>query len=104
MKSRRELKALLLASVATISLMSGCSKNNSEEGKSDESNYGHYVLIEGELIEIENVKSISTSYIPDGVVELVLDDETYMRVPVNDFYKIDKNSELQQEFVRKLIK
>lgn len=104
MKSRRELKALLLASVATISLMSGCSKNNSEEGKSDESNYGYYVLIEGELIEIENVKSISTSYIPDGVVELVLDDETYMRVPVNDFYKIDKNSELQQEFVRKLIK
>lgn len=53
MKSRRELKALLLASVATISLMSGCSK---------------------------------------------------MRIPSFDFYKIDKNSELQQEFVRKLIK
>lgn len=47
MKSRRELKALLLASVATLSLMSGCSKNNSEEGKSNESNYGYYALIEG---------------------------------------------------------
>ena len=33
MKSRRKLKVLLLASVATLSLMSGCSKNNSEEGK-----------------------------------------------------------------------
>ena len=104
MKSRRELKALLLAGVATLSLMSGCSKNNSEEGKSNESNYGYYVLVEGELIEIENVRSVSTSYRPDNVVELVFEDGTYMRVPVNDFYKIDKNSESQQEFIRKLTK
>ena len=50
MKSRRELKALLLAGVATLSLMSGCSKNNSKP------DYGYYVEIEGELIEIENEK------------------------------------------------
>ena len=47
MKSRRELKALLLASVATLSLMSGCFKNNIEEGNSDGSDYGYYALIEG---------------------------------------------------------
>lgn len=84
--------------------MSGCSKNNREEGKSNESNYGYYILVDGELIEIENVKSVSTSYRPDNVVELVFEDGTYMRVLVNDFYKIDKNSELQKEFMRKLTK
>lgn len=58
MKSRRELKALLLAGVATLSLMSGCSKNNSEESENNEPDYGYYTLIEGEFIEIENVKKI----------------------------------------------
>lgn len=102
MKSRRELKALLLAGVATLSLMSGCSKNNREEGKSNESNYGYYVLIEGELIEIENA-NYYTDY-KTGSIRLVFDDGTYMVVPTADLYKIDKNSEVQQEFVRKLTK
>lgn len=102
MKSRRELKALLLASVATLSLMSGCSKNNSEEGKSNEPDYGYYALIEEELIEIENVQKYY-GY-DSGAVELIFEDGSKMRIPSSDFYKIDKNSELQQEFVRKLIK
>ena len=102
MKSRRELKALLLASVATLSLMSGCSKNNSEEGKSDGPDYGYYVLIDGELIEIENA-NYYTDY-RTGTIKLALDDGTYMEVPTADLYKIDKNSESQKEFIRKLTK
>lgn len=102
MKSRRELKALLLAGVATLSLMSGCSKNNSEESENNEPDYGYYTLIEGELIEIENVKKYY-GY-DSGAVELIFEDGSKMRIPSSDFYKIDKNSEVQQEFVRKLTK
>ena len=102
MKSRRELKALLLAGVATLSLMSGCSKNNSEESENNEPDYGYYTLIEGELIEIENVKKYY-GY-DSGAGELIFEDGSKMRIPSSDFYKIDKNSEVQQEFIRKLTK
>lgn len=93
MKSRRELKALLLAGVATLSLMSGCSKNK---------DYGYYALIEGELIEIENV-TFFRAY-NSGRVELVFEDGSHMIMPSSDLYKIDKSSESQQEFIRKLTK
>lgn len=96
MKSRRELKALLLAGVATLSLMNGCSKNNSKP------DYGYYALIEGELIEIENVTFFRA--FNSGRVELVFEDGSHMIVPTADLYKIDKNSESQQEFIRKLTK
>lgn len=96
MKSRRELKALLLAGVATLLLMSGCSKNNSKP------DYGYYALIEGELIEIENVTFFRA--FNSGRVELVFEDGSHMIVPTADLYKIDKNSESQQEFIRKLTK
>ena len=96
MKSRRELKALLLASVATLSLMSGCSKNSSEAG------CGYYVEKEGELIEIDNIKNY-ISY-ASGTIKLILEDGSYMIVPAVDFYRVDKNSESQQEFIRKLTK
>ena len=96
MKSRRELKALLLAGVATLSLMSGCSKNNSKP------DYGYYVEIEGELIEIENV-TFFRAY-NSGRVELVFEDGSHMIIPTADLYKIDKNSELQKEVLCKLTK
>lgn len=102
MKSRRELKALLLAGVATLSLMSGCSKNNSEESENNEPDYGYYTLIEGELIEIENVKKYY-GY-DSGAVELIFEDGSKMKIPYSNFYKIDKNSEVQQEFICKLTK
>ena len=102
MKSRRELKALLLAGAATLSLMSGCSKNNIEEGKSDGSDYGYYVEIEGEFIEIENVKYYLA--FDSGTIKLFLEDGTNTVVPAVDFYRIDKSSESQQEFIRKLTK
>ena len=35
MKSRRELKALLLAGVATLTLMSGCSKDKDTSEKTE---------------------------------------------------------------------
>ena len=56
MKSRKELKALLLASVAALTLMSGCSKEE------DEHDYTYYFEIDGEYVEMKNVKEVVTSY------------------------------------------
>lgn len=43
MKSRRELKALLLAAVATLTLMSGCSKDKDTSEKTESENI-HIIL------------------------------------------------------------
>lgn len=58
MKSRRKLKALLLAAVATLTLVSGCSKDNDEGTK--ERKKAYYMIVGDKYVEIENVKSVGT--------------------------------------------
>ena len=103
MKSRRELKALLLASVAALTLMSGCSKNNDEEAKEPEKAY--YMIVGDEYVEIENVKSAYyASRWDSSHVFIEFNDGTTMTLPIANFYEMDKSSELQQELIRKLTK
>ena len=87
MKSRRKLKALLLAAVATLTLMSGCSKDNDEGTK-----------------EIENVKSVGTPSYCGTYTRIEFNDGTTMTIPISNLYIMDKTSELQEELVRKLTK
>ena len=94
MKSRRELKALLLASVATLTLMSGCSKEETEH------DYAYYFEVDGEYIEMENVKNMYTSKY--GYTNIYLEDGTVIEAHDISYYKIDKNNEKEMEFVRKL--
>lgn len=102
MKSRRELKALLLASVTALTLMSGCSKDNNEEPKEPEKTY--YMIVGDEYVEIENVKSVGTpSYCGTHTI-IEFNDGTTMTIPVSNLYIMDKTSELQQELIRKLTK
>ena len=102
MKSRRELKALLLASVAALTLMSGCSKDKDTSEKTENENYSYYIEVNGDFVELENVEySYVTTY--DSVYIHLIDD-TEFKVPAADFYRFDKNSELQQELIRKLTK
>lgn len=102
MKSRRELKALLLASITALTLMSGCSKENSEETKEPEKAY--YMIIGDEYIEIENIKYVGTpSYCGTHVV-IEFNDGSTMTIPVSNFYIMDKSSEEQQDLIKKLTK
>ena len=102
MKSRRELKALLLTSVAALTLMSGCSKDKDTSEKTENENYSYYIEVNGDFVELENVEySYVTTY--DSVYIHLIDD-TEFKVPAADFYRFDKNSELQQELIRKLTK
>ena len=94
MKSRRELKALLLASVATLTLMSGCSADK------DEHEYAYYFEVDGEYVEMENVKNIYTS--KSGYTQICLEDGTIVEAYNVPYYRIDKNDEKEVEFVRKL--
>lgn len=102
MNKRRELKALLLASVATLTLMSGCSKDNNEETKEPEKAY--YMIIGDEYIEIENIKHVGTpSYCGTHVV-IEFNDGSTMTIPVSNLYIMDKSSEQQQDLIKKLTK
>ncbi len=103
MNKRRELKALLLASVATLTLMSGCSKNNSGETKEPEKAY--YMIIGDEYVEIENVKSANYGGRWDSSHAFIeFDDGTTMTLPISNFYVMDKSSEQQQDLIKKLTK
>lgn len=102
MKSRRKLKALLLAAVATLTLMSGCSKDNNEETKEPEKAY--YMIIGDEYVEIENVKSVGTPSYCGTYTRIEFNDGTTMTIPISNLYIMDKTSELQEELVRKLTK
>lgn len=102
MNKRRELKALLLASVATLTLMSGCSKNNNEETKEPEKAY--YMIVGDEYVEIENVKSVGTPSYCGTYTRIEFNDGTTMTIPISNLYIMDKTSELQEELVRKLTK
>lgn len=102
MKSRRKLKALLLAAVATLTLMSGCSKDNDEGTKEIEKTY--YMIIGDEYIEIENVKSVGTPSYCGTYTRIEFNDGTTMTIPISNLYIMDKTSELQEELVRKLTK
>ena len=102
MKSRRELKALLLASVATLTLMSGCSKDNNEELKESEKAY--YKIVGDKYIEIKNVNSIVTPSYCGTYTTIEFNDGSTMTIPVSNLYIMDKSSELQQELIRKLTK
>lgn len=102
MKSRRELKALLLAGVATLTLMTGCSKDKDTSEKTENEKYSYYIEVNGDFIELENVEySYRTTY---DEVYIHLIDDTEFKVPAADFYRFDKNSELQQELIKKLTK
>ena len=102
MKSRRELKALLLAGVATLTLMSGCSKNKDTSEKTENEKYSYYIEVNGDFVELENVEySYVTTY---DTVYIHLTDGTEFKVPAADFYRFDKSSELQQELIKKLTK
>ncbi len=102
MKSRRELKALLLAGVATLTLMSGCSKDKDISEKTESEKYSYYIEVNGDFVELENVEySYRTTY---DEVYIHLIDDTEFKVPAADFYRFDKNSELQQELIKKLTK
>lgn len=102
MQSRRKLKALLLAAVATLTLMSGCSKDNDEGTKEIEKTY--YMIIGDEYIEIENVKSVGTPSYCGTYTRIEFNDGTTMTIPISNLYIMDKTSELQEELVRKLTK
>lgn len=102
MNKRRELKALLLASVAAITLMSGCSKDNNEETKESEKAY--YMIVGDEYIEIENVKSIVTPSYCGTYTTIEFNDGSTMTIPVSNLYIMNKTSELQQELIKKLTK
>ena len=102
MKSRRKLKALLLAAVATLTLMSGCSKDNDEVTKEIEKAY--YMIVGDEYIEIENVKSVGTPSYCGTYTRIEFNDGTTMTIPISNLYIMDKTSELQEELVRKLTK
>lgn len=102
MKSRRKLKALLLAAVATLTLMSGCSKDNDEGTKKIEKAY--YMIVGDEYIEIENVKSVGTPSYCGTYTRIEFNDGTTMTIPISNLYIMDKTSELQEELVRKLTK
>lgn len=99
MKSRRELKALLLASVTALTLMSGCSKNEDANEQSD-IEYSYYIEVDGEFIELDNVKDATS--VVYGRTTIKLNDGTTFIIPSNNFYTFDKNSELQQELIKKL--
>ena len=101
MNKRRELKALLLANVATLTLMSGCSKDNNASEKT-ESKYLYYIEVNGDFVEVENVEYISIGTY--GTTYLHLTDGTEIIVPTADFYRFEKSSELQQELIKKLTK
>ena len=102
MKSRRELKALLLAGVATLTLMSGCSKDKDTSEKTENEKYSYYIEVNGDFVELENVEySYVTTY---DTVYIHLTDGTEFKVPAADFYRFDKSSELQQELIKKLTK
>ena len=102
MNKRRELKALLLASVATLTLMSGCSKNNNEETKEPEKAY--YMIIGDEYVEIENVKSVGTPSYCGTYPRIEFNDGTTMTIPISNLYIMDKTSEQQQDLIKKLTK
>ena len=102
MKSRRELKALLLAGVATLTLMSGCSKDNDEGTKEREKAY--YMIVGNEYVEIENVKSVGTPSYCGTYTRIEFNDGTTMTIPISNLYIMDKTSELQEELIRKLTK
>ena len=102
MKSRRKLKALLLAAVATLTLMSGCSKDNDEGTKEIEKAY--YMIVGDEYIEIENVKSVGTPSYCGTYTRIDFNDGTTMTIPISNLYIMDKTSELQKELIRKLTK
>lgn len=98
MKSRRELKALLLAGVATLTLMSGCSKGKDTSEKTENEKYSYYIEVNGDFVELENVEySYVTTY---DTVYIHLIDDTEFKVPAADFYRLDKSSELQQELIK----
>ena len=102
MKSRRELKALLLVAVATLTLVSGCSKDNDEGTKEREKAY--YMIVGNEYVEIENVKSVGTPSYCGTYTRIEFNDGTTMTIPISNLYIMDKTSELQEELVRKLTK
>ena len=107
MKTRKELKRVLIAGVATLSLLSGCSKNNTEEQSSNievqtkESDYSYYMILDDEYIEIENVKRLIWN---NGRAYLTFNDDSQMIVPLSNLYVMDKTSEEQNELVQKLTK
>ena len=102
MKSRRELKALLLVAVATLTLVSGCSKDNDEVTKEREKAY--YMIVGNEYVEIENVKSVGTPSYCGTYTRIEFNDGTTMTIPISNLYIMDKTSELQEELIRKLTK
>ena len=102
MKSRRELKALLLVAVATLTLVSGCSKDNDDGTKEREKAY--YMIVGNEYVEIENVKSVGTPSYCGTYTRIEFNDGTTMTIPISNLYIMDKTSELQEELIRKLTK
>lgn len=102
MNKRRELKALLLAGIATLTLMSGCSKSNNEETKEQEKAY--YMIIGDEYVEIENVKSVGTPSYCGTYTRIEFNDGTTMTIPISNLYIMDKTSEQQQDLIKKLTK
>ena len=101
MNKRRELKALLLAGVATLTLMSGCSKD-SDTSEKTESKYSYYIEVNGDFVEVENVEYIAIGVY--GTTSLHLTDGTEIVVSTADFYRFRNSSELQQELIKKLTK
>lgn len=100
MKSRRELKALLLASITSLTLISGCSKDNNKERAEIEKAY--YMVVGDKYVEIENVKSVVTPSYCGTYTTIEFNDGTTMIIPVSNLYIMDKTSELQQELIKKL--
>lgn len=104
MKSRRELKALLLASVTALTLMSGCSKDNNNNKETTEREKAYYMVVGDEYVEIENVKSVIIPSYCGTYTTIEFNDGTTMIIPVSNLYIMDKTSELQEELIRKLTK
>ena len=70
--------------------------------KLNQKKYSYYIEVNGDFIELENVEySYRTTY---DEVYIHLIDDTEFKVPAADFYRFDKNSELQQELIKKLTK
>ena len=100
MNTRMEIKRVLIASISALTLMTGCSKNDTKE--SDKS---YYMLVDNEYIEIENVKSVKQGVQWQSTkAYITFNDGSTMQMPLSNLYIMDKTSEEQNELVKKLTK
>lgn len=100
MNAKKELKRVLIAGVAALTLMTGCGKNDTKE-----SDRSYYMLVDNEYVEIENVKSVKQGATwQSSKAYITFNDGSTMQIPLSNLYVMDKTSEEQNKLVKKLTK